>query len=274
MKSSILSRRLCHSRSARARKYGSQPTPDSASTSVSSGCRSSAPQNIMIASGSSSCSGSTRGERGRLPLPHLVAEPRRRPALDVEADGEAGVLGGGPQPVPRPVAEVDVEDVDDRAAVAELRAALQLRRRGLGRVAGQEREHAQPIGSDRVELLDRPVVPRRVAAVLQLGVDDREPERERSVDHRGRQAVAVHVLQPQRRGTGAVAVVVDAGAPDRAQALQEGAVRAGSRCRPARGLRTPTPTRRRARPRAVRARRRRAAAVTRHSSGGTARRSR
>ena len=91
---------------------------------------------------------------------------------------------GGPQPVPGRVADVDVEDADDRAAVTARRAALELGRRGLGRVAGQEREHAQPIGRDRVELLDRPVVPRREARVLQRGVVDREAERERSVDHR------------------------------------------------------------------------------------------
>ena len=101
-----------------------------------------------------------RRERRRLPLADLVAELRRRAALDVEADRQARVLRRGPQPVPRRVADVDVEHADDRAAVAERRAALELGGRGLGRVAGQEREHAQPIGRDRVELLDRPVVPR------------------------------------------------------------------------------------------------------------------
>ena len=44
--------------SIRARKYGSQPTPASARTSLSPGWRSSAPEKTMMASASSSWSGS------------------------------------------------------------------------------------------------------------------------------------------------------------------------------------------------------------------------
>ena len=135
------------------------------------------------------------------------------------------MLSGGPEPVPGGVAEVDVERADDRTAMSARRTSLQLRGRGLRRVAGQEREHAQPIGSDGVELLDGPVVPRRVTGALQLGVVDREAERERSVDHRDPQAVAVHVLEPELGRAGTEAVVLDAGASDRAQLLRDLAVR-------------------------------------------------
>src|SRR5439155_221805 len=83
--------------------------------------------------------------------------PRAR--LEVKADREPGVLGGRPQPVPSRVADVDREDIENRAAVAHSRTPLELSGGGLGRVAGQEREHAQPVGGDGVELLDRPVVP-------------------------------------------------------------------------------------------------------------------
>ena len=85
----------------------------------------------------------------------------------------------------------------------------------------QERERAQPVGRGGVELLGRPVVPRRVGRVLQLGVGDREAERQRPVHDRRRETVAVHVLEPQLRRPGAVAVVVDAGAPDRAELLHQ-----------------------------------------------------
>ncbi len=131
----------------------------------------------------------------------------------------------GPEPIPGGSPRSMSNDADDRAAVPARRASLQLGGRSLRRVAGQEREHAQPIGSDGVELLDGPVVPRRVTGALQLGVVDRKAERERSVDHRGPQAVAVHVLEPQLGSAGTEAVVLDAGAPDRAQLLRDLAVR-------------------------------------------------
>ena len=104
------------------------------------------------------------------------------------------------------------------------RAALQLRDRRVRRVCRDEREDAQPVGRDHVELLDRPVVPRRVAVVLQARVVDREPERERSVDHRRREPVAVHVLQAQLRGARPVPVVLDPGAADGAEAPEQRAV--------------------------------------------------
>src|SRR5581483_454947 len=69
---------------------------------------------------------------------------------------------------------------------------------------------------------DRPVVPRRVAGVLQLRVGDGEPECDGTVDDRDPQAVAVHVLEAQLRVAGAVAVVLDAGPPDRAEVLRGG----------------------------------------------------
>src|SRR5437773_1826885 len=92
-------------------------------------------------------------------------------------------------------------------------------------MAGEEREHAEPVGRDRVELLDRPLVPRRVARGLQLGIADGKAERERSVDHGRRQAVAVEVLEPQLGRAGAEAVVVNARAPDRAELLGDVAAR-------------------------------------------------
>jgi hypothetical protein len=87
-------------------------------------------------------------------------------------------------------------------------------------VAGQEREHTQSVGRDGVELLHRPVVPRGVGGVLELGIFDREAERERPVDHRHPQTVALHVLEAELRGTGTESVVLDAGATDRGQALR------------------------------------------------------
>ena len=140
-----------------------------------------------------------RGERSGLPLADLIAEPRGGPALEVEADRDAGAAGRRPQPVPGPIADVDREDVDDGAAMTEVGAAFELGCGGVRRVAGQEREDAQPLGRDRVELLHGPVVPCRVARRLQLGVGDRQAERERSVDHRRGEPVAVHVLQAQLR---------------------------------------------------------------------------
>ena len=74
--------------------------------------------------------------------------------------------GCGPQPVPGRITQVDVEGADDGATMAECRAALELERGGFRRVAGQERQHAQPIRRDRVELLDGPVVPSAVARRL------------------------------------------------------------------------------------------------------------
>ena len=91
--------------------------------------------------------------------------------------GMPASAGRRPQPVPGPIADVDVEDVDDGAAVTDAGAALELGRGGLRRVAGQERQHAEPVGRGRVELLGGPVVPGRVARRLQLGVVDREAER-------------------------------------------------------------------------------------------------
>ena len=58
-----------------------------------------------------------RRERRRLPFSDLVAELRRGPAPDVEADRQPGVLRGRPEPVPSRIADVDVEDTDDRAPV-------------------------------------------------------------------------------------------------------------------------------------------------------------
>ena len=106
-------------------------------------------------------------------------------------------------------------------------AALELGRGGLGRVGGQEREHAQAIRGHRVELLDGPVVPRRITGALQRGVADRQTDRERPVDHRGPQVVAVHVLETQLGSAGAEAVVLDARAPDRGELLQQLPVRTG-----------------------------------------------
>src|SRR5262249_1796731 len=62
--------------------------------------------------------------------------------------------------------------------------------------------------------------PGRVGRVLEVGILDRKAECERSVDHRGREPVAVHVLEAELRGAGAEAVVLDAGATDGAQALR------------------------------------------------------
>ncbi len=76
---------------------------------------------------------------------------------------------------------------------------LELGHRRLGRVAGQEREGAEPIGSEGVELLDGPVVPGRVAGRLQVRLGDGEGQRDGTVDDRGPHPVEVHVLQPQLR---------------------------------------------------------------------------
>ena len=55
--------------SIRLRKYGSQPTPASASTSVSPGCRSRAPEKTMMASASSSWRGSRVAKAADCHLP-------------------------------------------------------------------------------------------------------------------------------------------------------------------------------------------------------------
>ena len=92
----------CHSMSIRLRKYGSQPTPDSASTSLRPGCRSSAPREDHDGERLVELQRQQRGERRRLPLADLVAEPRGGAALDVEADRQAGVLARPPTGDPRP----------------------------------------------------------------------------------------------------------------------------------------------------------------------------
>ena len=55
--------------SIRLRKYGSQPTPASASTSVSPGWRSRAPEKTMMASASSSWRGSRVAKAADCHLP-------------------------------------------------------------------------------------------------------------------------------------------------------------------------------------------------------------
>ena len=188
----------------------------------------------MMASISSSWQRQHGGEGGGLPRPHLVAEPRRRPALDVEAEGQAGGLGRRPQPVPRRIAGIEVEHVDERAPVPEARTAFELGHRRLGRVAGEEGECAQPVGGRGVELLDGPVVPGRIADVLEVGLGDRERQRDGAVDHRGPDPVPIHVLEAQLRGAGPEPVVLQAGPPDGAQVVQRPVrwPRPPGRCRP------------------------------------------
>src|SRR5207249_6657006 len=85
-------------------------------------------------------------------------------------------------------------------------------------------QHAESVRGHGVELLDGPVVPCRVAGALERGVADREAEGERAVDDGGPEAVEVHVLDPQLRVARAVAVVLDAGPADGAEALRQRAV--------------------------------------------------
>ena len=73
----------------------------------------------------------------------------------------------------------------------------------------QPREHAQPVGVDPVEL-DRPVVPAAVGLGLQLVVGDAQTHHRGAVDHRRRDAVAVHVLEPQGRVRRPEPVLLDA----------------------------------------------------------------
>src|SRR5207248_1132938 len=54
---------------------------------------------------------------------------------------------------------------------------------------------------------------------VELGIRDRQPEEVRAVDDRGVDAVAIHVGETQRRRRGPHAVVLDAGARDRAVVL-------------------------------------------------------
>ena len=140
-----------------------------------------------------------------------------------------------------------------------------------GEWPGRKREDAQPIGGDRVELLDRPVVPRREAGVLQRRVVDREPDRERPVDHRRRRG---------RRGPCPRAAASGCRRGSRRPRCRPARSRSGSsRARCSRGMPTaaehavlahPDRTRRRARRRAARARRRHATAATATARGGTA----
>src|SRR5438552_2741380 len=81
---------------------------------------------------------------------------------------------------------------------------------GLGGVGGEAREHAQPVGAAGVELLDRPVVPGRVARAVERWVFEREAEGAGAIEDRCPQAVAVHVPQAQLGHARAVAVVLDA----------------------------------------------------------------
>ena len=131
-----------HSSSMRARKYGSQPMPDSASTSFS--------PRVPFERAAEHHGGQRlvelqreqRRERGRLPLADPVAELRRRAALDVEADREPGLLRGGPQAIPGRVADVDVEDADDRTAVTDAPRCVRARPRrprGSGRAGTRAR---------------------------------------------------------------------------------------------------------------------------------------
>jgi hypothetical protein len=76
--------------------------------------------------------GKDRRERGRLPLAHLVSQSRPRAPLEVEADRQAGLVRGRPEPVPCAIGEIDVEDVEDHPTVADARAPLQFSRSRFG----------------------------------------------------------------------------------------------------------------------------------------------
>ena len=94
----------------------------------------------------------------------------------MEAERQPGLLGRRPQPVPGGIAGIEVEDVDDRAPVTLVGDALQFRGRRLRGCGWGGTRDTEPVGSEGVELLNGPVVPRRVADVLQVRLGD--PERE------------------------------------------------------------------------------------------------
>ncbi len=134
--------------------------------------------------------------------------------------GSPGLLGRRPQAIPGRIAGVEVEHVDDRTPVAQAGDPFELGHRGLGRMTGQEGEGAQPVGCECVELLDGPVVPRRVARGLQVRLGDGQGQRDGTVDDRGPHPVEVHVLQPQLRIADPEAVVLEAGPADGAERLE------------------------------------------------------
>src|ERR1035441_3706414 len=81
-------------------------------------------------------------------------------------------------------------------------------------MTGQEREGAEAIRGECVELLNCPVVPCRVTGGLQVRLRDREGQWDGTVDDRGPHPIEVHVLQPQFRVADPESVVIEAGAAD------------------------------------------------------------
>jgi hypothetical protein len=101
-----------------------------------------------------------RHGRERGDLPAALARIELRSAADVEGDRQLRLLRGGPQPIPDRIAHVGLERRQDRAAMAELRAARELDHGIFGRSRRQERQRRQAIGRIAVEFLGGPVVPR------------------------------------------------------------------------------------------------------------------
>ena len=141
-----------------------------------------------------------RRERGRLPLAEPVAEVRPGSVLDVEADRQAGVLARRPRAGPRPGRRCRSRTRRRSRRDARARRCARVRPRPL-RVSGRAGTRARTAGQAPTALNSSigPVVPRAEARVLQRGIGDREAERERSVDHRRLQVVAVHVVESQLR---------------------------------------------------------------------------
>ena len=132
-----------------------------------------------------------------------------------------GLSRRGPQAVPLRVAAVDLEAVEQRAAMPGGRGAFQFGGGGFGRMVRQHGQRGEPAWLIRVEI-GREVVPGAPTPLFQRSIGNGQTEHRRTVDDRREQAVAIHIDEPLVGLRRTQAIVEQPGATERTVSAARG----------------------------------------------------